>query len=116
METCPACKGAKEVFVFADGHHEDGTAFSRNGLMACLTCKGAGSLTDEHVARIAAGKKLRDERVAQRRSLLEVATERGISPAELSAIEMGRQPAQCKGGRDVIVWTPAVGRKRPLPG
>lgn len=90
MPACPACKGEKEVFVFADGHHEDGTAFSRNGLMACFTCKGVGSISDEHAARIVAGKKLRDERVARREGLMEASTRLGMSPAELSAIETGR--------------------------
>ena len=56
-----------------------------------------GRTVDElHHARRAAGKKLRDERVAKGQSLLEAAKERGISPAELSAIEHGKLPLQTR--------------------
>ena len=88
---CPGCKGEKKVFVFADGHHEDGTPFHNNGYRDCFTCTGSGEITDEHAGRIAAGRKMRDERVAQRISLMDAAKTRGMSPAELSAIEMGRK-------------------------
>lgn len=88
---CPGCKGEKRVFVFADGHHEDGTPFHNNGYRDCFTCDGSGEITDEHIARIAAGRKLRDERVSKRVSLMDAAHERGISPEDRSAIEMGRE-------------------------
>ena len=96
MTVCPHCRGDKKVFVFVDGRHEDGTPFSRNGLCDCRTCKGAGTITAEHAARIEAGNQRRLERVAKGVTLLEAARQAGISPSELSAIESGR--AARKGG------------------
>lgn len=60
----------------------------------CFTCGGNGVVSDEMLRRIAIGKKRRDERVARRQTLMDMARELGIGPAELSAIEHGRGDSQ----------------------
>lgn len=57
--------------------------------IACFTCKGAGKITPEHMERIAAGQKMREERLARDESLMEAARRMGITPAELSRRERG---------------------------
>lgn len=86
---CPNCHGEKQTFVFADGHRPDGTRFADNRMRDCMTCKGAGTISECHAERIQNGKTIRDERVAKRLSLAEAAKQLGCSPAELSAVERG---------------------------
>lgn len=85
---CPHCKGKGGGMAHINRGPDSSThSFEWRD---CLSCRGSGEITPEYAARIEAGRKMRDERVAQRKSLVEAANERGISPAELSAIEMGR--------------------------
>ena len=58
----------------------------------CHTCNDAGTITEEHAARIAVGKKLRAERIARDESVMEAAKRIGVRPSELSDIEHGRPP------------------------
>lgn len=85
MSTCPHCDGERRVFAFWDGPNVSGS-----GYVDCSTCKGAGTVTPEHMQRIVDGRKRRDDRVARRVSLAEEARRLGIKPVELSAIERGR--------------------------
>lgn len=87
---CPDCLGEKRVLALVDGRRQDGTPFGGLRSMNCFTCSGTGTVDAEFHARREIGKKIRAERLAKRQSLLEAARERGISPAELSAIEQGR--------------------------
>jgi hypothetical protein len=87
---CPTCNGKKKLMAFVDGHRADGTPFGGVQDVDCFTCRGTGEVDEQYRARLAAGKAMRDERVAKDQSLREAARERGISPAELSAIEHGR--------------------------
>lgn len=61
--------------------------------IACRTCTG-GTITEEQARRIIIGKARRDLRVSQRVSLFEAAKAAGLSPADLSAREMGRGPVE----------------------
>jgi DnaJ-class molecular chaperone len=86
---CPHCSGEGGGMA----HINRGPDSSTHSIewVDCISCKGSGEITQEHAARIVAGRKMRDARVAQRKSLMEAAAERDMSPAELSAIEMGRK-------------------------
>ena len=98
MSICPHCNGERQVFVFADGHHADGTPFHSNGLRNCSTCGGSGEITEEHVRRIKVGRERREERLSAGLSLREASRLAGISAAELSAIECGRPSPAPKDG------------------
>jgi hypothetical protein len=89
---CPSCNGAKRLFAFWDGRDKDGKATSGSGMVNCFTCDGAGEITEEHARRIAAGRARMEARIARRVTLKEEADRLGITPAELSAIESGREP------------------------
>lgn len=91
-ERCPHCGG--------DGGNN---AFINRGIdisthsfewVRCFTCDGSGKINAERADFIARGKVLRDARVLRQESLLEASRMMGINPAELSAIELGRAPAE----------------------
>ena len=84
---CPSCDGRKENFVFVNR----GTQPHTQETWPCSTCKGIGSITAEHMARIEAGAVLRAERQSRDMSLREEAARLGIKPSELSARENGRE-------------------------
>jgi ribosome-binding protein aMBF1 (putative translation factor) len=92
MPVCPDCKGAKHVYVFADGHTPDGVPFASNGYRDCSTCDGWGEITQDYADRIEVGRMMRDARVKAGVSLLEASKQMGCSPAELSRVERGRLP------------------------
>lgn len=92
MPVCPSCDGAKQVFVFADGHTPDGKPWARNGYRDCLTCDGWGEITQAYAERIEVGRMMRDARVKAGVSLLEAAKQMGCSPADLSRVERGKLP------------------------
>lgn len=58
--------------------------------VTCSTCGGAGWLSNDHIARIEAGRRMREERIAAGISQSERAAELGISMRELSDREHGR--------------------------
>lgn len=89
MTICPSCKGKRPSLAMVDGYR-DGKRFGEMRELACLTCNGKGSITAEHLERIAQGRRMRDDRVARGISLREEAKRLGISPAELSDREHGR--------------------------
>lgn len=86
MIECKACKGSGEV----EAHLNYGGSDGEWKVINCPTCRGAGEITTEHAARIEAGKKLRDQRVAAGILLRDAAKAQGLTPAQLSAIENGR--------------------------
>ena len=60
----------------------------------CSICKGDGRISAAPAALMAQGKNWRDARVARGETLLEMSRRLGMSPADLSAIEVGRaEPA-----------------------
>lgn len=63
-------------------------------MMNCSDCDGFGKITEEHMQRITAGRKLRDDRMARDMSLKEEATRLGISVVQLSNLEHGRVAAE----------------------
>lgn len=91
--TCPNCdgEGGGQAFV---NRGEDITKHSVEWI-TCRTCNGDGKVTDERAECIAAGKRMRDARVARQESLLAASKRMGIGPAELSDIEHGRAAALC---------------------
>lgn len=86
MNACPHCRGEKggvaHINTGPDRPHEW-------GWLPCSTCAGTGEVSDEHLARIERGNRVRAERLARDESLREAAKRMGITAAELSAIERG---------------------------
>lgn len=84
--TCPDCKGHKGgVGLFC------GQGVSYQKWTPCSSCKGTGSVTKGHAARIERGERLRRDRIDRDTSLREEAKRLNISPVELSHIEQGRE-------------------------
>gem|GEM_PF-3394527 len=88
MPTCPRCDGKKTSIA----HVNTGPDAKKHRWeeRQCDTCKGLGEITQEHEARIARGKEMRNTRVARGESLLDAAKRQGITPSQLSAIELGK--------------------------
>ena len=86
---CPECKGKGTVF----GHMNTGPDSSKHkwGDMQCMTCAGRGEITQHHADLIEQGLKLYRQRLSSGETLGEAAARQGMTPAQLSAIEHGRQ-------------------------
>lgn len=91
---CPGCDGRKTVFAFLNLGED--YRKHRQGNIPCMTCGGTGEISAEHAARIEDGHRLYQERVARGETLMEAAIRQGMTPAQLSAIEHGRKPANAK--------------------
>lgn len=85
--TCPMCDGKKRSLCHVN---YGGSRPNEWKMMDCSTCNGAGRVTQEHMQRLEAGRKLRGERVAKSLSLREEAIRLGIKVTELSDMERGR--------------------------
>ena len=94
MPKCPACNGAKKSMCFVDGRDAQGRAWGDVREVACLTCKGSGEVSEDHLVRMEHGKAMRDERVRHGITLMAAARARGISPAQLSSMERGDGPPE----------------------
>lgn len=80
---CLSCNGTKEIHGF-------GCPGFKPITMPCPLCKGTGEISEEQSQWISHGKKLREARIALRRTLREEARLRGVGMAEWSDIEFGR--------------------------
>jgi len=58
----------------------------------CRVCGGAGAVSDAFLRRYHAGLAAKERRILRRESVGEAADRLGISPADLSGIEHGRDP------------------------
>ena len=81
---CPMCNGKGESQGFACG-----PTGGRIGAFPCLTCKGTGEITEEHVARIVEGQRLFEDRQARNVSQREEAKRLGMSVVLYSKVEHG---------------------------
>jgi hypothetical protein len=90
---CPHCQGeGSGVAVFCGRQGgADGGSFCHTRRLTCSTCEGRCEISEEHAERIAAGRRLREDRVARRMSQREEAERLGITPQELSRREQGRE-------------------------
>lgn len=86
--TCPHCNGKRRLYAFWDGVRPED---SGSGYVDCSTCKGNGSISQAHMDRITEGERRRNDRVSRGVSLNEEARKFGITPAQLSALERGKQ-------------------------
>lgn len=84
--TCPGCNGKTTVRGLVKKRGRDCVPAD----VLCPTCEGIGWLSQDHIDRMAAGDKLREERLASRETLAMAAARMGITPAELSRRERGR--------------------------
>lgn len=83
--TCPHCSGTGNFFAMWDGEGGSGIR-----TFECLTCAGSGKITAAQLLKIHEGKSLREARLVEGKTLSEAAAERGITAAQLSALEWGR--------------------------
>jgi len=88
---CSDCNGRRGGVGFVCRYGKDGGRGSVE-YIPCYTCNDAGTITEEHAARITVGKKLRAERIARDESVMEAAKRMGVRPSELSDVEHGRPP------------------------
>jgi hypothetical protein len=86
---CPHCNGQGGAKCFINRGQDIRTHSLE--WRECRTCEGTGRVDRRRAALIEQGKAMRDARVAKQESLLEASRRLGIGPAELSAIELGRQ-------------------------
>jgi hypothetical protein len=86
---CPDCKGSGKAGLVhinrGDKPHE-----WRDDL-ACFRCHGKRVVPDEMADWMRRGKVARQDRLAKMQSLLERANDLNISPADVSAMELGRR-------------------------
>jgi hypothetical protein len=83
---CPHCNGS--------GFHQAiscGDAGCQPKQVPCFTCESAGEITEEHMARVEAGRKLREDRVARGLTLSQEAERLGVSRESLSKREWGKE-------------------------
>lgn len=88
MKKCPFCRGNKG----ATCHVNTGLDSSKHywKWFDCEQCGGTGEVTEKHYNHVIAARLKRVERSERNETLLDCAKRLGISVAELSAIESGR--------------------------
>lgn len=86
--TCSHCNGERWVCTFFNNGPDYRTHTS--GYVECSTCSATGEVEPWHAARIQAGERMRQQRIAAGESLNAAAKRLGITPAQLSARERGR--------------------------
>lgn len=93
---CPMCKGERSLMAHVNYgfNPETGGCDGEEKAVICITCDGSGQITEAHAQRIERGKQLRAERIERGETLMAAATQMGLKPSELSAIEMGRELAR----------------------
>ena len=79
MNKCTKCLGMGGAFTLAGPRY-----------VICSFCDGTGLVTDQKLARIERGERIRRARIAEGKSVREKGAELGIEPQLLSAIEFGR--------------------------
>lgn len=84
MIACPHCKGKK---VFLSFITIKGKCSPQE--IDCFTCKGAGSITEDHSDRIVKGEMVRLDRINRKLSLRQEAQRLGIKPIGLARLERG---------------------------
>lgn len=92
---CPKCGGkpAEPSVVFMNTGEDYTKHRQEMRVMPCGVCDGSGQATPEQAHRYWEGRRMRDERIARGETLGEAAERMGLTPAQLSAIEHGRQPS-----------------------
>jgi len=90
MPVCPDCNGAKGGQALVN-YRDRGCVLE---WADCSLCKGSGEVSDDTLARREEGRQRRADRIARHVSLHTEAETLGITVAELSAIEMGREYRQ----------------------
>lgn len=82
---CPHCNGAGIVNIVWRGLPE-----AAGDVADCACCDGRGTVSADRLARIDAGRAMREDRMARGVSLAEEARRRGISRRAMSDMEWGR--------------------------
>lgn len=87
MPICPVCNGNEKGFAFVNRgpSHKSHTQEE----IVCLSCNGQGTVSAEMAERINTGKEMRDRRLAQGLTLRQAASNLGVLPSQLSAVEHG---------------------------
>lgn len=83
---CTLCYGSGEIFAHVLTRNPKTHGFQ---MIKCDRCNGSGVITQEQVALIARGKKLREDRKKCGLTLRQEAKRLGISVVELSELERG---------------------------
>lgn len=85
MVACPDCEQGQ---VFA--HVNRGAHGSGFQMIDCLRCKGTAQVPAEMIRWIVEGRVLKADRISRDMTLSAEAARRGMTPAQLSAMEHGR--------------------------
>lgn len=106
---CEKCNGTGSAGVVHNnyGYNDDKCRCDGAWIAGrCHYCHGTGQVSDDTPAWIAAGKKMKADRLQRGETLYSEAKRLRVTPAQLSAMETGRadpncahqQPSQSKGG------------------
>lgn len=88
---CPRCHGKPSPPRVYYATKSDGSCVSGVDASPCALCGGTGHVPPEKATAFARGAQMRRARLAIGESLMEAAKRMGITPAELSAREHGRE-------------------------
>lgn len=87
MLTCSSCEGRGQARALVYYGSSKGCVWE---MVDCPICRGRGEVSRAEQEAMAAGRALRDARVAAGISMHQAASERGISIREYSDLEWGR--------------------------
>lgn len=88
MKQCPFCRGEKG----SNCHVNTGLDSSKHywQWFDCKQCKGTGQVTDKHYDHWINSKTIRAERIASGETMIQRAERLGVSVAQVSSMETGR--------------------------
>jgi hypothetical protein len=88
MPICPLCNGRKSALA----HINTGPDSSHHHWkrVNCSVCAGAGTVTEAKQAALDRGQHLRKQRLEAGLTLFDYARQHNMTPAQVSALEFGR--------------------------
>jgi DnaJ-class molecular chaperone len=88
-QTCPSCNGAKELRALCNYGPPKGCVWE---MVPCITCHGAGEISDAEAKAIEEHGRIRRERLDRGESMKDAATRLGMTLREYNDYEWGRSP------------------------
>lgn len=85
--TCPSCDGAKTVMALVNYGGKKGCVAER---ITCITCDGAGEITEDKQREMEERDRIRRERVERNETMRDAANRLGMTLMAYCDYEMGR--------------------------
>lgn len=89
-QTCPSCDGFKTVRALCNYGPPKGCVWEQ---LPCITCHGAGQISDEQAKDIAERERIRRARIDLGESMSQAAQRLGMTLREYNDYEHGRVPS-----------------------